>query len=326
MVYRAISLLVLAGIIGCRTARSAPPPSPEAVELARVERQLEEFYGPMLFLLEESRISIEDVLQLLGREYVFPVEEPFPEDERRFWLFRAENDFMPRNERMAALAVAKGDLVEGEDLKKFLKDLIQHQDSWRKLHRRWKEKGVAYAWHSDTPFPRRLGDEVQEGFARLKIRHAELLRKVPGAELRFVERQLAEIYEPLAKLNLKGREEFNRLLDELGRRYVFALSEDRYDEELKLWWKYCEKHFFPNNDERLRLMSQLHLLEGDRMPQGFLDYVDHWYTWKIAHLRWKKEQVKYSWHSKRNYARGLNQEVEAGLRTLRARRQELQGT
>ena len=216
--------------------------------------------------------------------------------------------------------MAHRDLAEDSELRNRLEDFIRHHTLWHERVRHMKETGMSYDWHADMPYPRMLHDVIRMGYGDLKLRHAALLKKIPGAERRHIERQLKELYEPLTDLNLTGRGQFKQLLKELGQGSVFPLPND---EALNTWWRYCDKHFFPNNDERLRLMSQLHLLEGNRFPEEYVDYIDHWHTWKVTHLRWKKERVPYLWHSKRNYPRGLNLAVERSRTVLTKRLSQL---
>lgn len=141
-------------------------------ERVRVERQLNELYRPLLALVEESKASVEDFMKTkLGRDWIFPLENP---EEVKLWLAKAEGDLMPRNERMCALIRSKRDLVDGPELPANWTALLEHQDGWRGLHEKYKKDGVAYHWHSPTPFPRRLGPELGESIRKLEQRLAGL--------------------------------------------------------------------------------------------------------------------------------------------------------
>ncbi len=295
-------LALALALAGCASGGSAGPPDPTAAELALVERRLEGFYGPMLYLVEESRLAIEDVLFRLDREYVFHTDRPLPQGELRFWLFRAENDLMPRNEEMVTLALSARELVEGEKLPKILDALVEHQTSWRELHARWKKDGVGYEWRSKTPFPRDLGPVLAREFSRLKARHAELLRQVPGAERKHIERQIARLYGPLVRLNREAQLAKARIAEEMGRAEIFPLDPAKKDRELETWLAWCEKILFPAYEEmRLTMKKNIHLVEGREMPPAFLDFLDYWNSWKVDHARWKREGVSYSMRPKRGF-------------------------
>lgn len=138
----------------------------------RVERQLNELYRPLLALVQESHLSVQDFMKTkLGRDWIFPLEK---EEEVKLWLVKAETDLMPRNERMCALIRSKPDLVEGAELPPTWKALLEHQDGWRALHEKWKTDHIPYHWHSPTPFPKRLESELEASIQKLERRRDEL--------------------------------------------------------------------------------------------------------------------------------------------------------
>jgi hypothetical protein len=55
-------------------------------QLKFVERQIEDLYGPLAFLLHEGRRTFVDLLDALDRRYVFKGDDPLSEDELRTWL------------------------------------------------------------------------------------------------------------------------------------------------------------------------------------------------------------------------------------------------
>src|SRR5918992_4081292 len=72
-------------------------------QLKFVERQIEELYGPLAFLIYEGRRNFLDLLDTLGRRTVFVGNRPLPQDELQTWLFWAEAEFLPRNDRIKGL-------------------------------------------------------------------------------------------------------------------------------------------------------------------------------------------------------------------------------
>jgi hypothetical protein len=67
-------------------------------QLKFVERQIEELYGPLAAVVYEGRRTFLDLLDSLGRTYVFHKDRPLPPDELKTWIFWAETDFLLRNE------------------------------------------------------------------------------------------------------------------------------------------------------------------------------------------------------------------------------------
>ncbi|HZE98662.1 MAG TPA: hypothetical protein VE981_16665 [Planctomycetota bacterium] len=165
---RKARLILLSLAAGCAT------PSQDA-ERVRVDRQLNELYRPLLALVAESRVSVEDFMKTkLMRDWIFPLKG----DEVTLWLEKAEGELMPRNERMCALIREKRDLVDGPELPATFKALLEHQDSWRELHEKWRKDKTPYPWHSRTPFPRRLEPELEEYIKTLEQKKAALAK--PG--------------------------------------------------------------------------------------------------------------------------------------------------
>jgi len=162
----AISVVMLVGG-GCSAAGERTHE-----ELVRVERQLKELYRPLLALVQESHLSVQDFMKTtLGRDWIFPLEK---EEEVKLWLAKAETDLMPRNERMCALIRSKQDLVDGPGLPPTWKALLEHQDGWRAVHEKWKKDQVPYPWHSPTPFPKRLESDLEAAIQKLEQRRDEL--------------------------------------------------------------------------------------------------------------------------------------------------------
>jgi len=150
--------------------------------LDHVERQLEELYGPLTFALYEGRRTFKDLLDHLGRRFVFEGDRPLPKEELETWLFWAEKDFLPRNERIQQLLMSKTHLIDGAVFPKSYVQFLDHHSSWAINHLRWKEQGVAYAWRSKINWPFEFENDVIETFERLKKRHAALLGDLEGRD------------------------------------------------------------------------------------------------------------------------------------------------
>jgi hypothetical protein len=144
-------------------------------QLKFIERQIEELYGPLAATLYEGRRTFLDLLDSLGRRYVFLHNGPLPEDELRTWLFWAETEFLPRNDYVKNLLKTKAHLIYGGEFPESYVDFLDHCNSWAVNHRRWKEQQVAYSWHSKVNWPEAFEKQVIDTFQLLKHRHAELL-------------------------------------------------------------------------------------------------------------------------------------------------------
>jgi hypothetical protein len=137
-----------------------------------------------------------------------------------------------------------------------------------------------------------------------------------AASLKYTERQLEELYGPLAFLVWEGRRTFQDLKETLAElrgkkpedmKYIFPLS---HENELNLWLFWVENDFFPRNEKiQQLLMTKTHLIEGARMPNSYLEFLDHHNSWKMDHLRWKKDKIEYSLTSKINWSEQFEKDI-----------------
>ena len=142
------------------------------------ERQLEELYGPLAFLVMEGRRTFIDLLETLVRNYVFLKDESLPEDELKLWLFWIENDFLPRNGRIKELLMTKTHLIEGTKIPASYQSFLDHHNSWKINHLRWQKEGVEYSWRSKVNWPQEFDENILTTFERLKTRHAKFLQEL----------------------------------------------------------------------------------------------------------------------------------------------------
>ena len=143
-----------------------------------VEKQLEELYGPLAFLLYEGRRTFQDLLDTLGRRYVFMNEKPLSEKDLKIWLFWAEHSFLPKNEEIKKLLVSKTHLIEGARFPESYVAFLDHHNSWFIQHQRWKEEGIQYSWHSKINWPVEFEQDGIKTFEALKAKHSTLLGKL----------------------------------------------------------------------------------------------------------------------------------------------------
>ena len=147
-------------------------------QIAHIEKQLAELYGPLAFLVYEGRATFKDLLQTLGRRYVFYADRPLPEDELKIWLFWVDNDLMPRNMAIQNLLSTKTHLIQDGDLPASYIAFLDHHNSWRVTHERWRQEKVPYSWHSKVNWPAKFDEEVLGAFRQLKKLHSELVGAV----------------------------------------------------------------------------------------------------------------------------------------------------
>lgn len=139
------------------------------------------------------------------------------------------------------------------------------------------------------------------------------------AALVHIEKQLAELYGPLAFLVLEGRQSFEELLRVLDRKYVFGPNGQISESDLKTWLFWADNDLIPRNTKIQALLSQkTHLLYDSKMVVSYQEFLNHHNSWMIPHLRWNKEQVPYSWHSSINWPKNFEEDVLNAFANLQA--------
>jgi hypothetical protein len=149
----------------------------ESVTLKYIERQLEELYGPLHFLILEGRQTFKELLASLGRRNVFLEGKSLSESDLKTWLFWVENDLFPRNEKIKALLASKAHLYATREVPASYLAFLDHHNSWYINHLRWKQEGISYSWHSKVNWPLEFALEIGKTFENLKERYAKLLSR-----------------------------------------------------------------------------------------------------------------------------------------------------
>jgi hypothetical protein len=140
-----------------------------------LKSQLQELYGPLAFLVHESRTSRQDLLAALGRDQIFVDGKPLTDDELKVWLFWIENDIFPRNDKIHDLLTGKTHLIEGGKVPDSYLEFLKHHNSWKLNHLRWKEENVPYSFRSRVDYPDDFQQEILDTFGRLKEQQARIL-------------------------------------------------------------------------------------------------------------------------------------------------------
>lgn len=146
--------------------------------LAHIQKQLEELYGPLVFLVYEGRATFADLWTKLGPNSIFADGRQLSDAELKTWLFWVDHEFMPRNGAIQQLLATKTHLIEGDGLPASHVRFLDHYNNWKMDHLRWKEEDMPYSWHSKVDWPAEFESEIIATFERLKKSHAMLLGAV----------------------------------------------------------------------------------------------------------------------------------------------------
>ncbi|MDX3246584.1 hypothetical protein [Streptomyces sp. ME18-1-4] len=146
--------------------------------LARVNRQLSDFYGPLFALTEaNSRVFgafMEGNARADGRS-PFAHETPPTEAELAEWRLWVTTVFLPNIQAMRDLVIKHADLLSDADMPPLLLQLCAHVSGYEITAARWAQG--SYDQHlSVVSFPsEEIAAYARQGFARLKREQARLL-------------------------------------------------------------------------------------------------------------------------------------------------------
>jgi hypothetical protein len=145
--------------------------------LDRINRQLSDFYGPLLSLVSSSQSSWDAFRRRYRSDTLsFWSDDPPPTvEEAAAWRLWMTEVFMPLNEGMADVITQHADLLDESDMPPSLLDVCAHVKAYRPTIKRW-ENGDFAEHTSLTGFPSaELRRFASEGFARLKAEQRDLL-------------------------------------------------------------------------------------------------------------------------------------------------------
>jgi hypothetical protein len=157
-------------------------------QLARVNAQLKDLYGPLAALLLSTQVLFD-----AWRRWELPLTEGWKgssEEERQRWRGWMRTVLQPRNIAMAELVMSHSDLIDDMRMPPSLMALCAHVRYYEALQARWDE-GDVERYIPYVLFPRDVTHDVVEAFNRLKARQADLLerrRLLRGRKVRTITR------------------------------------------------------------------------------------------------------------------------------------------
>jgi hypothetical protein len=139
-------------------------------KLDRVNRQLSEFYGPLLAISSASGEAWEvfkGYRRAQGRESA-------PDADFAEWQRWVTSVFMPGNRRLREVIIAKADLLIDDDLPDCLTAFCAHVSGWEVTIRRWQD-GDHSITGSAIDFPVEVHEYALRSFSMLKQEQMRLL-------------------------------------------------------------------------------------------------------------------------------------------------------
>jgi len=147
-------------------------------KLERINRQLKEFYGPLLSLVSSSDVSwikFRGTYRKDIRSY-FDDSNPPSEEEKEIWRNWMQTVFNPINERIYEVIIKNGDLIIEDKFPDCFRELCAHVETYRPVMKKWEAND--YTEHvALLNYPVNLKKHVEERYAELKATQNKLINK-----------------------------------------------------------------------------------------------------------------------------------------------------
>jgi hypothetical protein len=150
--------------------------------LERINRQLSEFYGPLLALTRSSGQSWHAFRKRYrppGSVSFWKNDPPPTKEDTIAWRLWMTTVFMPVHQRMMELVLERADLIEEPEMPPSLLDLCAHVNGYQAILKEWETGEISTAREDNISVVNFPGEELAEyaatAFGRLKAEQAKLL-------------------------------------------------------------------------------------------------------------------------------------------------------
>jgi hypothetical protein len=137
--------------------------------LKHLERQIEELYGPLLGLIQQS-----GAVFTVARQR----HELKDSDSEAAWQYFIEKYFLPLNLQMVRLLSTNVHLRDTDTWPPSYLEFFTHQAQFESLHNLWADKRIDSASIKGAGWPKQFGEDVGKTLNDLKARHNSYLNKL----------------------------------------------------------------------------------------------------------------------------------------------------
>ena len=146
-------------------------------KLDRINRQLKEFYGPLLGLMSSSSsswIKFRKTYRTNVKAY-FDIENPPSEKDKEIWRNWMKTIFIPINEKAYDIIIKNSDLIIEDEFPKCFKDFCAHVETYRPVLNKWNEND--FTEHTSLlNYPIEVLNYVEKSFRKLKEEQNQLIK------------------------------------------------------------------------------------------------------------------------------------------------------
>jgi hypothetical protein len=134
--------------------------------------------------------------------------------------------------------------------------------------------------------------------------------------LRYLERQIEELYSPLL-----GLIQYAGVVFRIARQKVPEGPQS--PEQVEVWCYFAEKYFLPLNSQIASLIrTKLSLLDSEGLPPSFQHFLDHQAQFECLHSLWRDKSISSDEISGNRWPSQFESDVRATLDQLRCRHNE----
>jgi hypothetical protein len=145
-------------------------------KLERINRQLKEFYGPLLSLISSSNASWEKFRKTYRNNIIsyFDPKNPPTEQEEAIWRNWMRTIFIPINEKAYEIIIKNSDLVIEDEFPNCFKDFCAHVETYRPVIKKWDEGD--YSEHvALINYPIEIIPYIENAYRQLKVEQNKLI-------------------------------------------------------------------------------------------------------------------------------------------------------
>ncbi len=140
--------------------------------LRHLQRQIEELYGPLLGLIQQTRIVYQVAVSKLPHTPEGRTDQQcFSSSDAAVWQYFVETYFFPLNSQITDLLRTKLYLLDSQVMPESFHHFLEHSAQFECLHKLWKEKGIDSSSVRGIGWPKNFEHDVEETLKSLMERY-----------------------------------------------------------------------------------------------------------------------------------------------------------
>jgi hypothetical protein len=154
----------------------------QELALEYLKNQIEELYGPLFGLIQQSKISHDFLVTLLPTNSQGNIDRnSFSDNDSEIWNFFTETYFLPINKQIRELIRTKVYLLENGTMPSSFIEFFQHEVNLESRHLMWKEMEIDTANLHGVLWPSRFNNDVEETLERLLTEYQHYKQNITSA-------------------------------------------------------------------------------------------------------------------------------------------------